>query len=147
MSCIQMNIEILLMWACLVEGFNTLVTTGVLNLPDKRVDPDCWLRSGFESPRRQLGFKPLSGSYQLRTLHCRATLICASFGGLKIYYHFPFSIYYSNLTMFFHFFRSLSWFSSVTTLDKIDQGKTNNNEHHVRKMCCLFPNHHFWKLQ
>ena len=35
-------------------------------------------------------FKPLSGSFQLRTLHCRATLICASFGGLIIYYHFPF---------------------------------------------------------
>ena len=33
-------------------------------------------------------FKPLSGSFQLRTLHCRATLICASFGGLIIYYHF-----------------------------------------------------------
>ena len=63
------------------EGFNTMVTAGVLNLPDKRVNPDCWLRSGFESPRRQLGLKPLSGSYQLRTLHCRATLICASFGG------------------------------------------------------------------
>ena len=65
---------------------------------DKRVDPDCWLRSGFESPRRQLGFKPLSGSNQLRTLHCRATLICASFGGLIIYYHFPF--------FFFLIFRS-----------------------------------------
>ena len=76
--------------ACLVEGFNTLVTTGRLNLPDKRVDPDCWLRSWFESPRRQLGFKPLSGSHQLRTIHCQATLICASFGGLIIYYHFPF---------------------------------------------------------
>ena len=82
-------------WACLVEGLNTLVTAGVLNLPDKRVDPDCWLRSGFESPRRQLGFKPLSGSYQLRTLHCRATLICASFGGLIIYYHF--SIFFLDL--------------------------------------------------
>ena len=76
-------------WACLVEGFNTLATAGVLNLPDKQVDPGCWLRSGFESPGRQLGFKPLSGSFQLRTLHCRATLICASFGGLIIYYHFP----------------------------------------------------------
>ena len=44
-------------WACLVEGFNTLATlatAGVLNLPDKRVDPGCWLRSGFESPQRQL---------------------------------------------------------------------------------------------
>ena len=39
-----------LMWACLVEGFNALVTAGGLNLPDKRVDPNCWLRSGFESP-------------------------------------------------------------------------------------------------
>ena len=42
--------------ACLVEGFNTLATAGKLNLVDKRVDPGCWLRSGFESPRRQLGF-------------------------------------------------------------------------------------------
>ena len=50
-------------WARLVEGFYTLVMSGVLNLPDKRVDPDCWLRSGFESPRKQLGFMPLSGSY------------------------------------------------------------------------------------
>ena len=48
------------MWACLVEGFNALVSGGGLNLPDKRVDPDCWLRSGFESLQRQLGFKPLS---------------------------------------------------------------------------------------
>ena len=64
-----------------VEGFNTLVSAGGFNLPDKRVDPDCWLRSGFESPQKQLGFKPLSGSHQLWTLHCRATLICASFGG------------------------------------------------------------------
>ena len=47
---------IILLWACLVEGFNTLATAGVLNLPDKRVDPGCWLRSGFDSPRRQLGF-------------------------------------------------------------------------------------------
>ena len=47
----------------------------------KQFDPDCWLRSGFESLRRQLGFKPLSGSRQLRTLNCRATLKCASFGG------------------------------------------------------------------
>ena len=78
------------LWACLVEGFSTLVTAGVLNLLDKRVDPDCQLRSGFESPQRQLGFKPLSGSHQLRTLHCQATLICALFGGLIIYYHFPF---------------------------------------------------------
>ena len=39
-------------------------------------------------------FKPLSGSFQLRTLHCRATLICASFGRLIIYYHFPFSIFF-----------------------------------------------------
>ena len=38
-------------WACLVYEFNSLVSAGVLNLPDKRVDPDCWLRSGFESPR------------------------------------------------------------------------------------------------
>ena len=73
----------------MVEGFNTLASARVLNLPDKRVDPDCWLMSGFESPRRQFGFKPLSGSHQLRTLHCRATLICASFGGLIIYYHIP----------------------------------------------------------
>ena len=88
-TSMKMSLE----WACLVKGFNPLVLAGGLNLPDKRVDPECWLRSGLESPRRQLGFKPLSGSYQLRTLHCRATLICASFGGLIIYYHFP---YFSN---------------------------------------------------
>ena len=43
-----------LKWACLVEGFDTLASAGVLNLPDKQVDPGCWLRSGFEFPRRQL---------------------------------------------------------------------------------------------
>ena len=75
----------------MVEGFNTHVTADVLNLPDKRVNPDSWLRSGFESPRRQLGFKPLSGSHQLRTLHCRATLIimCLIWGANNIL-RFPF---------------------------------------------------------
>ena len=81
------------MWACLVEGFNTLVLAVGLNLLDKRIDPDCWLRSGFESPRRQLGFKLLSGSHQLKKLHCQATLLCASLGGGLIIYnyffHFP----------------------------------------------------------
>ena len=52
----QNSVDLCDMWACLVEGFNTLATAGVLNLPDKRVDPGCWLRSGFESPWRQLGF-------------------------------------------------------------------------------------------
>ena len=52
-------------WACLVEKFNTLVSAVGLNLPDKRVDPESWPRSGFESP-----LKPISGSYQLQTLHC-----------------------------------------------------------------------------
>ena len=44
-----------------------------------------------------LDFKPLSGSFQLRTLHCRATLICASFGGLIIYYHFRFHFHHSSI--------------------------------------------------
>ena len=78
------------MWACLVEGFNTLVTTGGLNCLDKRVAPDCWLRSGFKSQWRQLVFKPLSRSHQLRTLHCRATQIWASF--LRANDILPFSI-------------------------------------------------------
>ena len=52
----NINMYCLSKWACLVEGFSTLVSAGVLNLPDKPVDPDCWLRSGFESPWRQLGF-------------------------------------------------------------------------------------------
>ena len=30
------------------------LTADWLNLEDKRVDPGCWLKSGFESPRRQL---------------------------------------------------------------------------------------------
>ena len=66
-------------WACLVEGFNTTVSAGVLNLPDKRVNPGCWLRSGFESPRRQPCFKPFSGSYQLWTLHW-SDILCALLG-------------------------------------------------------------------
>ena len=40
--------------ACLAEGFNTTVSADGLHLPDKRADPGCWLRSGFESQRRQL---------------------------------------------------------------------------------------------
>ena len=67
------------MWASLVEGFNTPVSAGGLNLPDKRVDPGCWLRSGFESPLKQLCIKPLSGSYQLWTLHW-GDIICALLG-------------------------------------------------------------------
>ena len=47
-------------WACLAMGFNILVSAVGLNLPDKRVDSDCWLRPGFQSPLRQLGYKPLS---------------------------------------------------------------------------------------
>ena len=39
--------------------------------------------------------KHIINMYVIVALHCRATLICASFGGLIIYYHFPF---------FFHFF-------------------------------------------
>ena len=35
---------------CLAEGFNTPASAGGLNLQDKRVDPCCWLRSGFQSP-------------------------------------------------------------------------------------------------
>ena len=64
----------------MLEWLNALFSAGGLKLPDKRVDPDCWLKTGFESPRRQLGFKPLSRSYQLQTLHYRVTLIWASFG-------------------------------------------------------------------
>ena len=79
-------------WACLAEGFKTLVSAVGLNLPDKRVDPDYWLRSGFESPRRQLGFRPLSRSHQLLTLHCRAMLVWTLFGGLMIYSILLFSI-------------------------------------------------------
>ena len=39
------------MWACLAEreGFNTPGSAGGLNFPDKRVDPGCWMGSGFES--------------------------------------------------------------------------------------------------
>ena len=66
--------QILLLVTHLVEGFSALVSAGGLNLPDKRVDPDCWLRSGFESPRRQLGFRLFYGSHQLRTLRCQAAL-------------------------------------------------------------------------
>ena len=99
------------MWACLIKGFNTLVTAGVLNLPDKQVDPYCWLRSGFESPWRQLDFKPLSGSYQLRTLHCRVTLICASLGGgggliINYHFHFPFPL---SLSFYHFFFMVIPW--------------------------------------
>ena len=34
----------------MAKGFSALVLAVGLNLPDKRVDPDYWLRSGFESP-------------------------------------------------------------------------------------------------
>ena len=58
------------------------------------------IRSGFEFPQSQLGFKPLSGCHQLLTLHSRATLICASFGGLIIYYHFHLASYNFNIEVF-----------------------------------------------
>ena len=41
-------------WACLAEWFNTPASADVLNLTDKRVDPGCWLRPGFKSPRGRL---------------------------------------------------------------------------------------------
>ena len=37
----------------------------------------------FRIPTEATCFKPFSGSYQLRALHCRATLIWASFGGYQ----------------------------------------------------------------
>ena len=37
-----------------LRGFNTPASAGGLNLPDKRVNPGCWLRSVFESPQGQL---------------------------------------------------------------------------------------------
>ena len=43
-----------------------------------------------------LVFKPLSGSFQLQTLHCGATLICASSGELIIYYHFSFFFFFGS---------------------------------------------------
>ena len=78
------------MWACLVEGFNTPVLTGGLNLPDKLVDPGCWLRSDFESPRMRPCFKPLSGSYELWTLHLSD--IISALLGLRANKLNPFSI-------------------------------------------------------
>ena len=58
---------------------------------------------GSNPHRRQLGFKPLSGSYQLRTLHCRATQMCASFWGANNIYYvilfpFPFPTSQSHIT-------------------------------------------------
>ena len=41
-------------WVCLGERFNATVLADGINLPNKRVDPGFWLRSGFEFPRRQL---------------------------------------------------------------------------------------------
>ena len=41
-------------WPWLTEGINATVSVDGLNFPDKRVHPGYWLRSGFESPRRQL---------------------------------------------------------------------------------------------
>ena len=90
-----------ILWACLVEGFNTPVSAGGLNIPNKRVDQDCWLRSGFESPPC---FKPLSGSYQLWTLH-RSNIICALLGlrankTIKSIFQFFFSIFLSQKIWF-----------------------------------------------
>ena len=105
---------------CLVDGFNALVSAGGLNLPDKQADPDCWLRSGFKSPRRQYDFKPLSGSYQPWTLHCRATLICASFGGgLMIYYHYHYRL--CNLEITYNTFICLYACNLIYLKDDIAQ--------------------------
>ena len=68
------------------------LSVGGLNLPDKRVDPDCWLRSGFESPRVQLVVSlfqdPISyGSFTGATLY----VLCLDRGLIKLY---PFSIFF-----------------------------------------------------
>ena len=45
-------------------------------------------------------------------LHCRVMLICASFGGLIIHYHFPFS--YPSIIFRIAFFLSHFYFSPFT---------------------------------
>ena len=117
-------------WACLVEGFNTSVSAGVLNLLYKRVDPGCWLRSGFESPRRQPCCKPLSGSYQLWTLHW-SDITCALLGSrankIKIKIH-PFISAppkAQNLAWWPLFFIAYLFRFSIGQISN----KTNNNKH------------------
>ena len=84
-------------WACLVEGFNTLVSINGLNLRTNELIQAAGRGLGSNPHGGNLVFKPLSGSYQLRTLHCRATLICASFGELMICYHFSPSVSLLNV--------------------------------------------------
>ena len=43
----------IVLWACLAERFNASEADGLIFL-DILVDPGSWLRSRFESPRRQL---------------------------------------------------------------------------------------------
>ena len=56
-------------WASLAEEFNALVSAVGLNLPEKRVDPGFWLRSGFESLRilSMNYFYPISDNRVLTT--------------------------------------------------------------------------------
>ena len=64
--------------------FNAIVLAVGINLPDKRVDQDCWRMSGFESLRRQLGFKPLSESHQLRTSDLIQMVPTTPFGNFRV---------------------------------------------------------------
>ena len=40
----------LVMWVHVVKGSKVSAFTNGLDLPDRRVDPDCWLRLRFEYP-------------------------------------------------------------------------------------------------
>ena len=78
------------MWACLVEGFNTLATAGALNLPDKRVNSRLLAEVWVRIPTEATCCKPLLGSYQLWTLHW-SDIVCALLG-LRANKLYPFSI-------------------------------------------------------
>ena len=85
-----------------ISKFHSKVCTFAISrrFPDKRIDQGCWLRSGFKSPRRQPCFKPLSGSYQLWTLH-RSNIISALLG-LRANKLNPFSIFFQAITKYIY---------------------------------------------
>ena len=78
-----------LKWACFAEGIDTPASADGLFLPDKRVDPGCWLRFRSESQRGQLVVSlfqdPISyGHFNGVTLY----VPCLDLGLIN-YIHFP----------------------------------------------------------
>ena len=68
--CSQLRLQ----WVCLSKGFYAPVSADGLNLSHEKVDPCCWLRSGFESPREQLVLNLLCNGWYLFCISLNKTI-------------------------------------------------------------------------